>query len=146
MLAHRFSEGLLGSLAFDLGCDEPDLVPVGQTRLVFGEEKRSLGDVAHLLHHAYAGIDDVALPFHLLDALLSIFEEQLGRSIVEVFLDLLHGHAGVEEEADDVEHVELLERIVPVSVFAHFFRLEEADLVVVDEQFSADVAHLSELP
>ena len=145
VLAHGLRERLLRALELHVSGDEPRLVPKRQARLVLREEQRALRDVAHLLDHADARVEHVALLLHLLDARLRRFEEKVGGAVVEVGFHLFHGHARVEEEPDGVHEVQLLERVVAVAVLADFLRLQQAHLIVMDEQLLADVAHPGEL-
>ena len=82
---------------------------------------------------------------HAVDARLDAVQEQLGRVVVQVLLDLLGGHARIHEEAHDIEQVQLFERVVAVAVAPYFLGLEQADLVIVHQKLTADVAHLGEL-
>ena len=69
--------------------------------------------------------------------------QQLRRPVVQILLDLLHGHARIGEKPDDVEEVELPQRIVAVPVLPDLLGFEQADLVVVDEQLPACLLYTS---
>ena len=72
-------------------------------------------------------------------------EEKGGTSLFKVQFDILEGHAQIFQQGDYGKGVVLITGVVPVVVFVHKRRLEQADLIVVKEHVFFDFTDFGKL-